>query len=213
MNGQPPYLLLVPTGYTSGTNISSTVTFTGQTLTTLGLTNGTYTYTWSGGSIDVVIGGPAPTPTPTPSTGAVGACSGVGSWYFYSDEGTINAGPPIANGNAIFTINGGGPVTETFNPNKTDGTTNIYFDVKDSTGTDYTSQFNSYVSGGYTGTISICQNGNTARYVGQGIPGSFGVQNGGGNQFFIMNLAMLTQTLSSATKFNNTDPIVIKFGS
>ena len=65
----PPYFLVVPTGYTSGTQITSTQTFTGQTFTTLGLTVGTYTYTWSGGSFDVVIGngvgGPTPTPTPT----------------------------------------------------------------------------------------------------------------------------------------------------
>ena len=70
-------------------------------------------------------------------------------------------------------------------------------------------RFNSYITNGYTGTISICQNGKTATYVGQGTPGSFGIQAG----FFLMNLSMLTQTASAASKFNYTDPIKITFGS
>jgi hypothetical protein len=212
----PPYYLVVPHGYTSGSPISSTQTFTGASFSSLGLTQGTYTYVWSTDSLNVVVGSggsptPAPGPTPAPTPAPSGSCSGVGTWYFYSDEGSINAGPPVGNGNAIFTINGGGPITETFNPNKTDGTTNIYFDLKDSTGTDYSTQFNAYITGGYTGTISICQNGKTATYVGQGVPGSFLVNSGGGTGFFIMNLSMLNQTASAASKFNYTDPISITF--
>ena len=67
----PPYQLIVPNGYTSGTQITSSATLTGQTFSSLGLTAGTYTYTWSGGSFDVVVGneggGPTPTPTPAPT--------------------------------------------------------------------------------------------------------------------------------------------------
>jgi hypothetical protein len=55
-----PYSLLVPVGYTTGTAISSTQTFTGQTFGSFGLTPGTYTYTWGSGanadSINVVVG-------------------------------------------------------------------------------------------------------------------------------------------------------------
>jgi hypothetical protein len=201
----PPYLLILPTGYTSGANISSTQTFNNTSLSTLGLTNGTYTYTWSGGSIDVVVGGPAPTPTPTPSTGAN---TGVGSWYFYSDEGNMNAAPPINDGNAVFTINSG-TVTETFNPNKSNGVSYLYFNVKDSTGTDYTSQFSGYTGG--TGTITISQNGDTATYTSSTF-GSFGIQNLG-NNFFVIATAACTQTKSSNAPFVYTDPISITFNS
>jgi hypothetical protein len=207
--GAPPYLLIVPTGYTSGTNISSTQTFTGQTFTSIGVSVGTYTYTWgSGKSLSVVVGnGIQPTPTPTPSTGAN---AGVGSWYFYSDEGNINAAPPTANGNAIFTIQGS-PVVETFNPNKSSGVTYLYFSVKDSVGTDYTSQFSGYTGG--TGTITLSQNGDTATYTST-TPGSFMIQNGGvGNNFFMIAVNPCTQTKSSNAPFVYADPISITFGS
>ena len=53
----PPHLLVVPSGYTSGTNISSTQTFSSGSFIGLGLTEGTYSYTWgSGNSLSVVIG-------------------------------------------------------------------------------------------------------------------------------------------------------------
>jgi hypothetical protein len=209
--GEPPYLLIVPTGYTSGTNISSTQTFTGQTFTSLGLTAGTYTYTWgSGKSLSVVIGGPAPTPTPTPS---VGSNAGIGSWYFYSDEGTINANPPVLNGNTIFTINTGSPTTETFNPNKASGVTFLHFNVRDSVGTDYTSQFSGYTGG--TGTITISQNGDTATYTST-TPGSFFIETNvgvGGSPFFIIAAGACTQTKSSNAPYVYADPISITFGS
>jgi len=206
--GAPPYLLVVPTGFTSGGQISSTQTFTGQTFSSLGLVAGTYTYTWgSGQSLSVVVGGVVPTPTPTPSTGAN---AGVGSWYFYSDEGNLNAPAPTANGNAIFTIQGS-PIVETFNPNKSGGVTYLYFSVKDSVGTDYTSQFSGYTGG--TGTITLSQNGDTATYT-SATSGSFMIQNGGvGNNFFMIVVNPCTQTKSSNAPFVYTDPISIRFGS
>jgi len=55
-----PYTLLVPVGYTTGTAISSSQTFNGQSFVSFGLTPGTYTYTWGSGanadSINVVVG-------------------------------------------------------------------------------------------------------------------------------------------------------------
>ena len=205
MNGQPPYFLLVPTGYTSGTNITSTQTFNNTSLSTLGLTEGTYTYTWSGGSIDVVIGiglgGSTPTPTPT------GA--GSGSWYFYSDAGMMNAGPPSGNGNVLMWDQTTG--METFDPNYISGNNfNIYFNPNDSTGTSYLTQFSGLTTGG---TITISQNGDTATYVGNA--GTMTLVGPPGGQFFLMNFGGggITQTKTSNASFTYADPISITFGN
>jgi hypothetical protein len=202
----PPYLLIVPTGYTSGANISSSQTFTGQTLSSLGLTNGTYTYTWSGGSIDIVVGGISPTPTPTTTSGG----AGVGAWYFYSGEGTLDAAPPLSDGNSIFLIRNNltNEVTETFNPNKSDGVNEIYFNLDDSNGVNYTTQFTELATNG--GTISITQGANSVTYTST-TPGAFFVESGAG--FFLLNTGPSTQTVTSANPFVLGDPISITFGS
>ena len=200
--GAPPYLLVVPTGFTSGGQISSTQTFTGQTFSSLGLVAGTYTYTWgSGQSLSVVVGGVVPTPTPTPSTG-----SNVSAWYFYSDEGTLNVGPPNSPGNAIFTTAGGG--TETFNPNRSSGTSQLYFSRYDSNGTDYGTQFNNLMTSG--GSISITQNGQTATYA-TATPYQF-QYNSASNGFLIIPPAV-SQTATTASTFVYGDPIRLTFGS
>jgi hypothetical protein len=200
---EPPYQLVVPSGYTSGTQITATQTFTGQTLTSLGLNVGTYTYTWgSGKSFDVVIGGtPGPTPTPTPTS--VGG--GIGAWYFYSNEGTLDAGPPIADGNSIFLINGS-PKVETYNPNKSNGVNEIYFNLSDSNGTDYTTQFTTLSQSG--GTITITQGTNTVTYTGT-TSGTFFIDTMNG--FFIMQTGPATQTVTSVNPFVFGDPISLSF--
>jgi hypothetical protein len=195
MDGQPPYLLLVPTGYTSGANISSTQTFNNTSLSTLGLTNGTYTYTWSGGSIDVVVGGPAPTPTLTPSTGAVTA-----GWNFYETSGTVITNPPQSNGQIL--IYGGGPPTSTYNPNNGGGGTYILIYKYDSAGTNYTTQFTNLQNNG--GTINITQNGNTATYVGSS--GAFNFDAAG---FLVVPTAIQTATVASP--FTYSDRITLTF--
>jgi len=43
-------VLVVPTGYTSNTFISGSTTYTGQTISTMGLTPGTYTWSWGSGA-------------------------------------------------------------------------------------------------------------------------------------------------------------------
>ena len=196
MDMAPPYLLVVPSGYTSGANITSTQTFTGQTLSSLGLTNGTYTYTWSGGSIDVVVGGPAPTPTPTPSTGAVGA-----GWNFYETSGTVIQNPPQSDGQILMYTNAGGPPTSTYNPNN-GAAQYILFYKKDSAGTDYTTQFTNLQTNG--GTISITQNGNTATYV--GTSGTFNFDVGG---FLVIPTAIQTVTVASPFTYADTITITI----
>jgi hypothetical protein len=144
------------------------------------------------------------TPTPTPTSEA-----GAGSWFFYSDEGVMNAGAPSGNGNALFMIVTGSSI-ETYNPNKVSGLM-LHFSVKDSVGTDYTSQFSGYTGG--TGTITISQNGDTATYTST-TPGSFGIQNvGGGNSFFVINTESCTQTKTSNASFVSGSTISITFGS
>jgi hypothetical protein len=48
--------LYVPFGYTPGSPMSGSSTFSGQTLASMGLTPGTYQYTWSSDSLTVKIG-------------------------------------------------------------------------------------------------------------------------------------------------------------
>ena len=77
--------ILVPTGYTSNTSLSGSSTFTGQTLASLGLTAGTYTYTWGTGanadSLTVQIGPAAA--VPEPSTFLIAGLSGA-IWLAYA---------------------------------------------------------------------------------------------------------------------------------
>ena len=55
-------VLIVPEGYASGDLLSDSATWDGTTLSTLGLTPGTYTYTWDSGadSLAINIGVPEP---------------------------------------------------------------------------------------------------------------------------------------------------------
>jgi len=134
--------------------------------------------------------------------------SGLGSWYFYSDAGQLNAPPPVTDGNAIFIIrdNQNNTMTETFNPNKSSGTNEIYFNLSDSTGTDYTTQFTALQTNG--GTISITQGANTVTYA-SATPGSFIADTMAG--FFMIQTGPATQTATSASPFVYGDPISISF--
>jgi hypothetical protein len=77
-------IIAVPHNYASGTMLSATDTFSGKTLSSLGLTPGTYTYTWG-------TGGPAHTLTvqvgtvPEPSSVLIASCgvlAGLGVWLW-----------------------------------------------------------------------------------------------------------------------------------
>jgi hypothetical protein len=78
--------LLVPTGYVSGSSLSALDTYAGQTFSSLGLTPGTYTWTWgTGAHADslIVQVGPAGSPAvPEPST-AILALSGAVAFMTY----------------------------------------------------------------------------------------------------------------------------------
>jgi hypothetical protein len=192
----PPHLLIVPTGYTSGGNISSTQTFNNTSLSTLGLTNGTYTYTWSGGSIDVVVGGtPGPTGTPAPTS------SGAG-WNLFVTENTVINQPPLANGEILFYTTAGGPPRSTYNPNAA-GANYLMIYKMDSAGMDYSTQFTNLQDNG--GTINITQNGNTATYV----------ANSGGQVLFdpagFLLVSTALQTATVASPFTYSDTITLTF--
>ena len=63
-------VLLVPSGYISGTFISGTSTYNNTTIAGMGLTLGTYTWNWgTGGNADslTMVIGTSSTPTPTPT--------------------------------------------------------------------------------------------------------------------------------------------------
>jgi len=56
ISGPSSRQVLVPSGYVSGTNISGSMTFNSTTLSAMGLTPGTYTYSWGTGSLTLQIG-------------------------------------------------------------------------------------------------------------------------------------------------------------
>jgi hypothetical protein len=71
--------LLAPSGYVSGSPLSGTSTYAGQTFATLGLTPGNYTWTWgSGGNADslTIAIGTVPEPSETLAVAGV-VCLGV----------------------------------------------------------------------------------------------------------------------------------------
>jgi len=74
------HTLVLPTSYVTGTSLSSSDTYSGQTISSLGLTPGTYTWTWGTGahadSLTVQIG-PATTAVPEPSTAIVAVLGAV----------------------------------------------------------------------------------------------------------------------------------------
>ena len=203
--------LLVPTGYTTGTVISSTQTFSGQTFSSFGLTPGTYTYTWGSGanadSINVVVGGagvtPTPTatsvtPTPTPTSGATG-----GGWLFYGPEGPITVGPPDNNGNSIFVIQS--TTTVTYNPNYTGATLNIYFNSGTTLGTSYLTQFQGLdVSGG---TLTASQGSNTVIYSGNS--SEYVVSPTGFLQLTLNRTAQMVQSASTPFVSGTTINVVV----
>lgn len=134
---------------------------------------------------------------------------GVGEWFFYSDEGNINVGPPENDGNAIFTIQGN-PVVETYNPNASSGTDYIYFNPNDATGADYYNDFLNLSDAG--GTITLNQNGNIAAF-NTGTPnGGFMLLPDNNNWwYFQIDLAFATQTIQASGPFVFGEPIVLSF--
>ena len=137
------------------------------------------------------------TPTPTPSASAAGG-GGIsgGEYLFYSDEGVVNLGAPLSNGNITF-INGS---YETYNPNYTGGTLYMYFNRFTASGVDNLNSFTGLTSTG--GTISLTQNGDTASF--SGVSMNFGYNNMGGTNGFLQ----FSITGSSQQLISSTNPFV-----
>ena len=134
-----------------------------------------------------------------------GAPPAGNTWYFYSDEGPLNAPPPSNNGEAIFKINSMSGNTETFNPNNVLGL-QLFFYRYDSNGVDYETQFMGLQSNG--GTLSVTQNGQTATYT-TANPNMFVYTNIGGHYLLMVNTNMLTQTAATVGPFVYNDPITL----
>lgn len=190
------YQLIVPAGYVSGMEITSGQIFNDRTFATMGLVEDTYTYTWGTGAnadaINVVVG-------------SGGGGGGGAGWYFYSSEGTLDAPPPINQGDAIFLDNlPGGGTSETFNPNKASGVDNLTFNIKDSAGTDYTTQMGNLATKG--GTIEIVQDAKIATYTLS--TGMSGITTAGGGTFFNVNVGSATQ-IEFTSAFDYGVPITL----
>ena len=88
-------LLLVPQGYTSGSFLSGTDTFDSTTIAGLGLTPGTYTYTWGTGpdadSLVVNIGSVSPVPEATTWAMMLLGFAGVGFMAYRKRKGAMIA--------------------------------------------------------------------------------------------------------------------------
>lgn len=135
---------------------------------------------------------------------------GVGEWFFYSDEGNINAPAPENNGNAIF-IKEGTPHVETFNPNASSGTDYIYFNPLDATGADYYNDFVQLVDAG--GTLTLNQNGDTAIFNTVGSIDGFQMLPLSSYWIFRVNLSVATQVKESNAPYVFGDPISLTFGA
>jgi hypothetical protein len=81
-------LILVPQGYQSGSPLTPRSTWANTTISDLGLTPGTYTWTWGSGAtaddLTVIIGAPAPEPSSLilagTALGVVGFCLAIRRW-------------------------------------------------------------------------------------------------------------------------------------
>jgi hypothetical protein len=179
--------IVVPDGYVSGTTISGSTTYSGSTISSLGLSGGTYTWAWGSGanasSLVMVIG----------EAGSTGA-----AWYFYSA-----AGPPTNNGNVRF-VNAATGIT--YNPNNSGGEVlDFYFNSNQADGTSYLTQFNALDASG--GTVAISQGANTVIY--QGDASVYTVSSSSGYSSLRINTFLATLIQPSSTLFTEGAPITI----
>jgi hypothetical protein len=76
--------LILPTGYSSGSTLSGTSTYAGSTFASLGMTPGTYVWTWGSGAnadsftLRIVSAAAVPEPS-TLASGLVAVCA-LGVW-------------------------------------------------------------------------------------------------------------------------------------
>jgi hypothetical protein len=138
------------------------------------------------------------TPTPTPTSGGT-----ITDWsFYYTTEGPLTVGPPQNPGNAIFLTASG---NQSFNPNRSGGTNQIYFNRYDNNGTDYSVQFADLATLG--GSINMTQNGQTATYSASTNVFQYNPSPNG----FLIIPATVNQTVSTASSFVYGSPISLTF--
>lgn len=143
------------------------------------------------------------------TSGGGGGNTGGPGWYFYSDEGTLNAGPPTANGNAIFLQGHGGD--ETFDTNSSgDYNLIIHFNVNDSAGDSLQPNFSDATQAG--GLVTITQGSNVAEYFNPNGNGMSLQTTGPLAGVFIIDTGNCLQTQTAANPFNFNDVITLSFG-
>ena len=136
------------------------------------------------------------TPTPTSSPAPAGA-----GWFFYTPEGIIQ-GPPISSGNTIFLANG----VSTFNPNYTGSAMNMFWNISDSAGNSYVTQFQELDTTG--GTITMTQGGVSATLSGDSTAFNYNPQ------YLNLNVNSALQVVQSATTpFVSGSPITLTFNN
>lgn len=146
--------------------------------------------------------------TITPNGGGSGNNGGTG-WFFYSDEGVLNANPPTANGNAIFLAGGFGG-DETFDPNQSgDYNLLILFNTINSVGANFTGDFNGATEPG--GVVTITQGSNVAEYFNPNGVGMRVETSGPLAGVFIIETEYCIQTQTAASAFNQNDVITLSF--
>lgn len=128
---------------------------------------------------------------------------GIGEWYFYSDEGTLNAMAPENDGNAIFLINAGGN-TETFNPNLA---STLYFNIDDASGASHLTEFQNLVT--YGGTFTMFQNGDAFEFSAAPNSNGFFVYTTPTSGWFQINIPNGVIGQPANATFTYLDPITI----
>lgn len=200
----PTNCLVVPSGYTSGNYIQGTTTLTDCTISSLGMSAGTYNYSWGvglGQSFDLVIGGVSPTTTTTTTT--TGSTTGN---YFL----TSSYSPAPTNGLISFPDHN--TASATLNPN-TVGQSGyaIYINRYDILNNDMLSTLDNLI--GRNGTLTLTQGSNSVTY--SFTDTAFSKDGGYINQYWWDNqmnsspLNTITVISSAGSDFNNVDPITI----
>jgi hypothetical protein len=151
---------------------------------------------------------PTMTMTPSPTSPPIT----LGDWFLNGDEGLYSGqtGTTLNVGGNMFFTNGPSSnpsaFTVSFNPNFIDSNTVIRFSTKNSADVEYFTLFENFRVNG--GTMSLTQNGNTARYTLN--PGLMVISDQGSYTFFVFNAsASVTQIQQSPVSFVKNVPITV----
>lgn len=75
--------MFLPTSYILGTPMSATATYSGQSFASLGLTAGTYVWSWTGDSVTLNVGAaPSPVPEPGQVAASLLVLAGIGGFVW-----------------------------------------------------------------------------------------------------------------------------------